>query len=243
VPPLAYRLPLPEHRKPAVDRFLDELPRPREVPDLQTYGVARDLRGRLWDEGYTMLSSRRGRALFRLARRLDREGVAGALVDCGVWNGGSTILLGVAAPEREVWAFDSFEGLPEPGPLDGEASRAFAGECVGAEEKLRAGFAAYADPARLHVRRGWFEETIPPAVEEVGPIALLHCDGDWYESVRVTLDAFYPLVVPGGYVVIDDYGTWPGARRATREVRAEHGDRGRLVRVDHTGRYWRKPPA
>lgn len=202
--PLLHRLPLSPDRLAAFDRRLDELPRPRELADLETFRAGRDLRGRLWDEHYTMLSSRRGRALFRLARRVVSEGIPGTLVDCGVWNGGSTIILGVAAPQRTVWAFDSFEGLPEPGPLDGAESRKYAGDCLGAEERLRAGFAAYADPAQLEVRRGWFEDTLPSAAPEVGPVAVLHCDGDWYESVRLTLETFYPRVSPGGYIVIDD---------------------------------------
>jgi O-methyltransferase len=239
-PPLAYRLPISPGRQARLDRALDELPRPGELSDLRTFRAGRDLRGRLWDEGYTMLSSRRGRALYRLARHVVDDEIDGALVDCGVWNGGSSIILGVAAPKRRVWAFDSFEGLPEPGPEDGARSAGLAGDCRGAEEKLRAGFEAMADPARLEVRKGWFEDTLRPAAEEVGPVALLHCDGDWYESVRLTLDVFLPLVVPGGFVLIDDYGTWPGARRATDEARAAAGERAPLKRVDHTGRYWRK---
>ena len=97
----------------------------------------------------------------------------------------------------------------------------------------------FADPGRLHLVKGWFEHTLP-AANEVERIAVLHCDGDWYESVRLTLEVFYPRVSPGGFVVIDDYGTWPGARRATDEYRAFVGDRRRLRRIDHTGRYWRK---
>ena len=187
-----------------------------------------------------MLSSRRGRALQRLAAEVDRSGVPGALVDCGVWNGGSSILMAEAAPTRDVWCFDSFAGLPEPGPEDGEASRAKVGACVGAESKLREGFERLAPRSTYHVRAGWFEDTFPQAVEEIGAIAVLHCDGDWYDSVRLTLETFGPRVGPGGFVVIDDYGTWPGARRATDEYRRAVGERGRLVRVDHTGRYWRR---
>ncbi len=64
--------------------------------------------------------------------------------------------------------------------------------------------------------------------------------GDCVGSVDKVREGFYPLVEPGGFVVIDDYGAWPGARRATDEFKRATGDRARLVRVDHTGRYWRK---
>jgi O-methyltransferase len=187
-----------------------------------------------------MLGSRRGRTLHRLAVSVERERVPGALVDCGVWNGGSTILMALGAEQRDLWAFDSFSGLPTPSEADGEDSFQYAGDCVGSEARLREGVARYADAQRLHVRAGWFEQTFPESAADVGAIAVLHCDGDWYESVRLTLETFYPLVSAGGYVVIDDYGTWPGAKRATDEYRRAVGDHVRLRRIDHTGRYWRK---
>jgi O-methyltransferase len=152
-------------------------------------------------------------------------------------------MMAVAAPDRDVWAFDSFSGLPEPAEVDGRRSFEFAGACVGSEEKLREGIRRYADPDRLQVRAGWFEDTLADAAREIDAVAVLHCDGDWYDSVRLTLEVFYPLVSPGGFVVIDDYGTWPGAKRATDEYRRAVGDRGRLRRIDHTGRYWRKAAA
>ena len=187
-----------------------------------------------------MLGPRRGRMLHRLAEEVDRAGVPGALVDCGVWNGGSTILLSAAAPRREVWAFDSFAGLPEPRELDGRESQSLGGELVGSEQKLREGVERFAHPERLHVRAGWFEETLEEAAGEIGAVAVLHCDGDWYDSVLLTLEVMYPLVSTGGFVVIDDYGTFPGAGRATDEYRLRAGEAAPLRRIDHTGRYWRK---
>jgi O-methyltransferase len=219
---------------------LDRLPRLGELRDLHTYRRGRRLHQELFKGGWTMLGPRRGRMLHRLAGEVDRVGVAGALVDCGVWNGGSTILMASGAPEREVWAFDSFAGLPEPKQLDGSASQSLGGELVGSEHKLREGFERFADGARLHVRAGWFDDTLAPAAEEIGSVAILHCDGDWYESVLLTLEVMYPLVSPGGFVVIDDYGTFPGARRATEEYRLRAGETAPLRRIDRTGRYWRK---
>lgn len=223
-----------------LQRAWDAAPRPAELPRLGTYRRGRAAHRRLYHGGYTMLGSRRGRTLHRLAERVDRDGVPGAFVDCGVWNGGSTILMALGAGDRELWAFDSFEGLPTPTEVDGELSFEYIGACLGSEDRLREGIARYADADRLNIRAGWFQDTLAEAASEVGQVALLHCDGDWYESVRLTLDVFYPLVSAGGYVVIDDYGAWPGARHATDEYRREVGDRGRLRRIDHTGRYWRK---
>ena len=176
-----------------------------------------------------------------MARDADHRGVPGAIVDCGVWNGGSTILLHNGAPTREVWAFDSFEGLPEPTEQDGAEATGWKGECLGAEARLREGFARFGDPSRLHVVKGWFDDTFPSAAPEVGDVAVLHADGDWYDSVLLTLRTFYPRVSSGGWIVIDDYGHWVGAQRATDEFRREVGDTTPLQRIDYSGRCWRKP--
>jgi O-methyltransferase len=179
----------------------------------------------------------------RLAADVERRGVPGSLVDCGVWNGGSTVLLALGAPNREAWAFDSFAGLPAPGPRDGGDSQAHTGACVGSADSVRAAFARFAPNASVHVRAGWFKDTFPDAADQIGQVAVLHVDGDWYESVRLTLEVFYPKVPAGGYIVVDDYGTWPGARSATDEFRRQVGDDARLVKIDHTGRYWKRPHA
>jgi O-methyltransferase len=221
----------------------DRLPSLDELRDLRAYRRRGRLYRELYSGGWTMLGPRRGRMLHRLAEEVERAGVPGALVDCGAWNGGSSILLSSGAPGRDVWAFDSFAGLPNPSELDGRESEGLGGELVASEQKLRAGFERFADSARLHVRAGWFEETLADAAGDVGPVAVLHCDGDWYDSVLLTLEVMYPRVSPGGFVVIDDYGTFPGARRATDEYRIRSGDSAPLRRIDHTGRYWRKGTA
>lgn len=219
----------------------DLAPRARDLGDLREYRVATRLYRTLLDGGFTMISARRARMLRAVARRVDGERIPGAIVDCGVWNGGSTIMLHSGAPAREAWAFDSFEGLPAPGELDGPNSAGWEGECHGAEAKLRAGFARLGDPARLHVVKGWFADTFPTSVSSIGSVAVLHVDGDWYESVGLTLRTFYPQIPSGGWIVLDDYGHWIGARRAADDFRREVGDTTPMIRVDYAGRCWRKP--
>jgi hypothetical protein len=231
---------IPEYLRTKQGNPWDRVPRPAELLDAREYLEAERLHKTLLDEGYTMISSRRGRILHRLAADADRLGIEGALVDCGVWNGGSTMLLSAGSPLREVWAFDSFEGLPEPGELDGEKSAGWAGECLGAEDRLREGMARYGSSERLHVVKGWFEDTLARTAPEIGPIAVLHADGDWYESVLLTLRTFYDQIPSGGAVVIDDYGHWIGAQRATDEFRAEVGETAPLQSSDYSGRWWRK---
>jgi len=230
-----------------VQHAWESLPRARDLRRPRTYRDGLRLHRRLYREGYTMLYPLRGRMLFALARRAQLDGVPGALVDCGTWNGGSTALLSAGAPDREVWAFDSFQGLPAPTGRDlpvvitDEIIAAVEGGCLGSESLLREAVALYGRADGLQVRPGWFSDTLPGAAAEIGTIAVLHCDSDLYDSVRLTLEELYGSVSPGGCVVIDDYGAIPGARQATDDFRRDHGIRAPLVTIDQTGRYWVRP--
>jgi O-methyltransferase len=210
---------------------------------------ARDIRSyydglRLWllirQSGYTMLGCRRGRTLYRLARDVERCGIPGALLDCGAWNGGSSALLSAGAPSREVWAFDSFVGLPPPGPHDGSPNVDWIDNCRAEEQNVREAFRHFAHPERLRVVRGWFVDTFPKVAPEIPAVALLHADGDWYDSVFLTLETFYSKVTRGGYVVIDDYNFWEGAHAAADDFRQRLGIVSPLRRIDSNAVYWRK---
>jgi len=216
-------------------------PSAAELAQPVTYVRGALLHYRLLKGDYTMISSRRGRTLHRLAREVEERGLPGALVDCGVYNGGSTALLSAGAPTRPAWAFDSFEGLPEPGPRDDDAGAEFTGDCLGSQARVREAFERFAHPERLEIVKGWFDDTVAEAAPRIGEIAILHCDGDWYDSVKVPLEVLYPQVVSGGYVVIDDYGYWAGARRAADDFRAAHSIHAPLRWADEATAYWQKP--
>lgn len=72
------------------------------------------------------------------------------------------------------------------------------------------------------IRQGWFEDTVSLWAEASRPIAVLRLDGDWYESTLVCLTHLFPLVVSGGYIIIDDYGSWEGCTKAVHEYLASH---------------------
>src|ERR1051325_10354963 len=86
---------------------------------------------------------------------------------------------------------------------------------------------------------GTVEETIPAQAPE--RIALLRLDTDWYESTRHELVHLYPRLVPGGVLIIDDYGHWEGARKAVDEYIAQNNLRLFLNRIDYAGRLAIKP--
>jgi predicted O-methyltransferase YrrM len=98
------------------------------------------------------------------------------------------------------------------------------------ETVARAGYPA----ERIHFVKGAVEETIPRTLP--GPLALLRLDTDWYQSTRHELVHLYPLLAPGGVLIVDDYGHWQGAARAVDEYFAAHPPGPLLTRIDYTGR-------
>lgn len=87
--------------------------------------------------------------------------------------------------------------------------------------------------------KGLFQDTLPHS--EIQHIALLHLDGDWYDSTRVCLEQLYDKVSPGGVIQIDDYGHWAGARKALHEFFDHRKIQVDLKYLDHTGRQFIKP--
>lgn len=166
--------------------------------------------------------------------------VPGAFVECGVQNGYSAAFLAATtrgARCQHVWLFDSFQGLPEPTAEDGEfAAMEWPGRrgewCLGSEKRVRRAFAEIGWPEdRLHVVPGWFENTLTPEViGQIGPIALLHVDADWYGPTLLALERLSPGVVPGGIVAVDDYHYWEGSRKAVEAFAARQGAGFRVVR-------------
>lgn len=186
-----------------------------------------------------------------LTRRLIDDGVPGDLIETGAWRGGMTIMMRAALnaygdETRCVWVADSFQGLPEADPetdlRDAIWSRLMrAVESLASDlDAVRAAFARIGLlDERVHFLPGWFKDTLPSAPIE--RLALMRLDGDWYESTRTALEALYPKLSPGGYVIVDDYGLPTGCARAVDEYRARHGIDAPLVWANIQAVYWRKP--
>jgi hypothetical protein len=197
-------------------------------------------------------------SLYKLARDVQKRKAEGSFVELGVWRGGCAAVMAWVAKEeglgRRTYAFDSFEGLPEPTEADGVQAADYAhgrtsgklapiGACVSPYEDFEKLFfdILEIDRKNVEVRKGWFQDTVPVAAKTIGPIAILRLDGDWYESTKVCLEHLYDKVIPGGYVVIDDYGHWQGCRVAVDEFFQARGINPELVVVDYTCRYFVKP--
>lgn len=151
----------------------------------------------------------------------------GNVVQCGVTNGGSAAVLWHACGggKRHLWMFDSWEGLPPPQEIDGGKAHskwvymmATNGSwCKGHLQQVQKIMRlANVPDKQYHTVKGWFSETLPERSREIGPIAMLHLDADWYQSTLDCLVWLYPHLVPGGLLVLDDYGYWPGCDAACR---------------------------
>lgn len=207
---------------------------------------------------YTMVGYPRIKNVYETAQEAVKKGISGAFVECGVWKGGAAGVLGFVAQKenrgRQLWLFDSFEGLPEPTAADGSLAQSYAGgktagnlvsigQCVGLLEDVRRLFLSVLKlrGEDVHIEKGWFQDTLPGAKARIGLIAVLRLDADWYESTKVALEQLYDNVVLGGYVIIDDYGHWEGCRKAVHEFLDKRNIKVDIKQIDYTGVYFEKP--
>jgi hypothetical protein len=188
---------------------------------------------------YTMTSNDKLHALITAARYIRDHQIAGDVVECGVWRGGSMhavarTLLSGGDTERDLYLFDTFEGMPPPEEndvrQDGRSAQELLDEgtreqtiwAYASLEDVKAGFQTVPYPTeRVHFVQGKVEDTVPQEAPE--KIALLRLDTDWYSSTKHELEQLYPRLVSGGVLILDDYGWWQGARQATDEWLRESG--------------------
>ena len=205
-------------------------------------------------DSFTMTSLERRYALLEGIRHLDRANIEGAFVECGVWRGGSAMLMASESLRlgrvRDLYLYDTYEGMPPPEDVDVDflgvrASDRMAATIGNADKSdfwaraqidvVRTNLASTGYPElSLHYVQGKVEQTLPAQAPD--SIALLRLDTDWYSSTRHELVHLYPRLRPGGILIIDDYGHWKGARQAVDEYFAGQTDAPLLVRVDQTCR-------
>jgi O-methyltransferase len=182
-----------------------DLYRPRYSPWLDTQGF-----GRVYAQiqPFTLVDSARCFVLHSLARQARH--LAGEYWECGVYRGGTALLLGMVAEEvgRPLRLFDTFEGMP---PADPQRDWHAAGDFSDTSEESVRRLVRYPH-AFVHKGR------IPATFEglESSVIALAHIDVDLYQSVLDCCSFIYPRLPASGFMLFDDYG-WPtcvGARQA-----------------------------
>jgi len=174
-------------------------------------------------------------ALVQAMKHVQRHGIQGDFVECGVWKGGNLALLDkfskMIGLERKVYGFDTFSGMPEPDNVDIDLFGNSAKETMQNEVKDEtvSNIHAFAtieqvrnNLKNLNIRdvnliQGNVEDTLAKHQNIPDQIAILRLDTDWYSSTKVELKTLYPLLQSGGVLIIDDYGHYEGAKKAVDE--------------------------
>ena len=191
----------------------------------------------------TMLSPERLYRIERALARVNRARVEGDFAEFGVALGGSAIMAAKRLQgNRRFVGFDVFGMIPPPGAADSEDSHKryqaiTAGKSHGIDGdtyygyvedlfgKVSASFAEQGIPVdgkRVSLVKGLFADTIPTHLPE--RIAYAHVDCDWHDPVRDCLEALARTMTPRGIIIIDDYTSFDGCRRATDAFLATHWD-------------------
>jgi hypothetical protein len=179
---------------------------------------------------YTMNPALLQWTLLKALHHVQRRGIPGAIVECGVWRGGNMLLAAEVLRDRDVYLYDTFAGMTAPTEFDvkpngiAAAAKFEANQregynewCYASLDEVRSNFKRFGLLSeRIHFVKGPVEETLR-GHDLPDKIAVLRLDTDWYASVKVSLEALYPLLSPGGVIVFDDYGAWNGARKAVDE--------------------------
>lgn len=178
--------------------------------------------------------------IYSVLRHIIKNDIRGDIVECGVAAGVKIAiccetLRSANVMNKDLYLYDTFEGMTAPGPKD-DFYEGNIGDYVNVKQKwrtllddsgnttwgrhdldtVRANIEKTKYPLKnVHFVKGDVSETLKDSQHE--EIAVLRLDTDFYDSSLVELEELYPKVVPGGVVILDDYGSFRGQRSATDE--------------------------
>jgi hypothetical protein len=186
-------------------------------------------------EKYTMTRKDRMYALYKAVEYIITAKIKGDFVECGVWKGGSMMLvaytlLELNAANRKIYLYDTFTGMTEPTEDDYFISSKEPAHILWAkgqkknyndwviarlsEVKKNMFLTGYPNKSIIFVK-GKVEETIPKVTPS--QIGILRLDTDFYTSTKHELKHLFPLLVKGGVLIVDDYGSFAGSKKAVDE--------------------------
>ena len=182
---------------------------------------------------FTMTSIERLYGLYKTVQFIVNARIPGDMLECGTWKGGSMMLvaktlLAMGDTSRTLYLFDTFEGHPKP---DAEKDVDLWGNKAVNEwvnyaktdetsdwayvsiDEVRANMLSTGYPEdKIRLVKGMVEKTAAANVPD--KLSMLRLDTDWYESCRVGLEVFWPVLSAAGVLIIDDYGHYKGQREA-----------------------------
>ncbi|MBI4237574.1 MAG: class I SAM-dependent methyltransferase [Deltaproteobacteria bacterium] len=201
---------------------------------------------------FTLTSEDRMYALHTAVRYIIRAHIVGDMVECGVWKGGSCMNIALTslqqgAKDRTIYLFDTYEGMTPPektdvdllgrpasqlltSPTEAEPTKCLASLAEVQKNMCSTGY----PPEKIQCVKGPVERTLPAYAPQ--HIALLRLDTDWYASTKHELEQLYPRLAAGGVLIIDDYGHWRGAQKATDDFFAHCRPAVFMQRIDYSGR-------
>ena len=190
---------------------------------------------------------------YRSAKYVIENNIPGDFVECGVWKGGNTMMVALTLmkmknTDRKIYLYDTFEGMSEPTEKDisyknedadiewKESQKGNINEwCYSPMDEVKNNLYSTGYPKdKLFFVKGKVEDTIPGTLP--GQISVLRLDTDWYESTYHELLHLYPLLSKNGFLIIDDYGYWKGAREAVEQYFGENKVKIFMNRLDNSAR-------
>ena len=213
------------------------------------FDPAARIEGKDWPaNAETMVGLKRLENLYSCISDVLERNIPGDLIETGVWRGGASIFMRAVLKIRKVrgriiWVADSFEGLPKPDGRyrqdEGDKHWKWNAVLGISLEQVKANFARYGLlDEQVRFLAGWFKDTLPAA--PIQQLAILRLDGDMYSSTMDALENLYAKLSPGGYLIVDDYGSTLACRQAVDDFRARHNINEPIQAIDWTGVFWQK---
>jgi len=186
-------------------------------------------------KNYSLTPVERLWALAYACKYIQAKNIPGDFVECGVWKGGNLILMSALNEYRggskKIYGFDTFSGMTAPTEIDQDLWGESAVNLLKNSEYKDGTdsyhvFASMSLVKEILKKNNCFDiiliegdvgETLLEIQNLPSSISLLRLDTDWYESTKIELEVLYPLLEPGGILIIDDYGHFSGARKAVDE--------------------------
>ena len=193
--------------------------------------------------GYSMTGLKRLRNIRMCIEDVLANQVPGDFIETGVWRGGSVIFMRAVlqaydVTDRRIWAADSFEGMPAPKNAEDGADLSQSDFLNVSLDQVKENFSRFGLlDGQVEFLKGWFCDSLPQA--PIGKLAILRLDGDMYSSTMDALTHLYHKVSKGGYVIVDDYHSWPSCRRAVTEFLADSSLSPEITPIDNQSVFWR----
>ena len=209
-----------------------------------------------FNERLTMCSIKRLWAAISATKYVIREKIEGDIIECGVWRGGCSIAIAKTIKrlnsQKKIILYDTFAGMTRPTKEDVKAKNkkqaikkyndlnrdGYNNWCYASLEEVKSNFKKYGVFDIASFKKGDISILLKEKKQELpNKISLLRLDTDWYESTKDEMNILYPKISKNGILLVDDYGSWQGARKAVDEYFESVGSPIPMQWVtDYTGR-------